>query len=257
MLAVIRARSLRIHGANAPSPHSTCQRAEQALSWIKSHALELGLVNNATQQLLNGTDVHLHFPAGAVPKDGPSAGVTIACALVSMLRGVVCRSDTAMTGEITLRGHVLPVGGIKEKVVAAHRAGLRRVILPEKNRKDLSELPDYVHKDMEFAFAADVRDVLRHALEGGDEDAAGEPDAGEPRGAPRARAGSADEGSDGSPGYDDPSTPPSGDSPPDHPSRPPPSLPPPVQRIPSTPPADVPQPPLAQVVTRTTTESHL
>lgn len=121
-------------------------------------------MDDGGKELLNGTDVHIHFPAGAVPKDGPSAGVTIVSALVSLLRGELCRSDTAMTGEVTLRGNVLPVGGIKEKVIAAHRAGLKRVILPEKNRKDLVELPERVREDMEFLFVSDVKDAVDHAL---------------------------------------------------------------------------------------------
>jgi ATP-dependent Lon protease len=121
-------------------------------------------VHGAAEDVLNRTDVHLHFPAGAIPKDGPSAGVTIASALVSLLTGRICRSDTAMTGEITLRGLVLPVGGIREKVVAAHRAGLRRVILPERNRKDLAELPASVLANMSFAFVTNVSDVLEQAL---------------------------------------------------------------------------------------------
>merc|ERR1711998_170982 len=101
--------------------------ASAALSWIKAHSTELGLAENATDRLADDKDIHLHFPAGAVPKDGPSAGVTITTALVSLLRNERVLKKTAMTGEVTLRGLVLPVGGIKEKVLAAHRHGLRRI----------------------------------------------------------------------------------------------------------------------------------
>ena len=102
---------------------------------------------------LEKTDIHIHFPAGAIPKDGPSAGVTILTALDSLLTGIRVRGDVAMTGEVTLRGLVLPVGGIKEKVLAAHRAGIKRVILPERNRKDLTDVPEQAKKEIEFIFA--------------------------------------------------------------------------------------------------------
>ena len=108
--------------------------------------------------------MHIHVPAGAVPKDGPSAGVTMATALASLYTGLPVRSDTAMTGEITLTGLVLPVGGIKEKVLAARRAGIRRVILPKANEKDLRELPDYVRQEMEFILAERIEDVLTAAI---------------------------------------------------------------------------------------------
>ena len=101
----------------------------------------------------------------AIPKDGPSAGVTILTALVSLLTGIRVRGDTAMTGEITLRGLVLPVGGIKEKVLAAHRAGIKRIILPERNRKDLIDVPEQARKEIEFIFATQMDDVLKAALE--------------------------------------------------------------------------------------------
>jgi ATP-dependent Lon protease len=108
--------------------------------------------------------VHIHVPAGAVPKDGPSAGITIATALASLYSGKAVRSDTAMTGEITLSGLVLPVGGIKEKVLAAHRAGLRRIILPLENQKDLEELPESVRADLELVFVKDLEEVLTAAI---------------------------------------------------------------------------------------------
>lgn len=116
------------------------ESATLALNWLKSHALLLDI--NA--ETVEKSDVHIHFPAGAVPKDGPSAGVTIVTVLSSLFTGKVVRPRTAMTGEITLRGYVLPVGGIKEKVIAAHQAGIHRVILPEKNEKNLVKVPKSV-----------------------------------------------------------------------------------------------------------------
>jgi len=106
----------------------------------------------------------VHVPAGAIPKDGPSAGVTMVSALASAYRKEPLRSDTAMTGEVTLTGLVLPVGGIKEKVLAARRTGIKRVILPKENEKDLRDLPDPVRKEMEFIFAEKAADVLKAAL---------------------------------------------------------------------------------------------
>ena len=153
------------------------ESAKAALSWIKAHATELGLTTSRTAELLNGTDLHLHFPAGAMPKDGPSAGVTITTALVSLLTGRPVRPDLAMTGEVTLRGTVLPVGGVKEKVIAAHRAGLRMVVLPEKNEKDLRELPVKVRDAMEFRFVTDVQQVLDIALKPKESAAEPPPDA--------------------------------------------------------------------------------
>ena len=110
--------------------------------------------------------LHIHVPAGAIPKDGPSAGVTMTTALASLYSGQPARSDTAMTGEITLTGLVLPIGGVKEKVLAARRAGIKRVILPRGNQKDLRDLPDEVRKEMEFIFADRVEDVLRAVVPG-------------------------------------------------------------------------------------------
>jgi ATP-dependent Lon protease len=137
------------------------ESARAALSYVKSHAKEL----DADIEQLDSTDLHIHVPAGAVPKDGPSAGVTIFTALASLLSGRSVRADTAMTGEVTLRGRVLPVGGIKAKVLAAHRAGIRRVILPEKNARDLDDVPGEARNEMEFVMASDMRDVLAAALE--------------------------------------------------------------------------------------------
>jgi ATP-dependent Lon protease len=119
---------------------------------------------NSDPQLFRSSGVHIHVPAGAVPKDGPSAGVAMVTALASLYTDVPARSDTAMTGEITLSGLVLPIGGVKEKCLAARRAGIRRVILPRDNDKDLHDLPEHVGKEMEFIFAERIEDVLAAAL---------------------------------------------------------------------------------------------
>jgi ATP-dependent Lon protease len=136
------------------------ESAEAALSYVWSHAELLGISPKAFRR--NG--VHIHVPAGAVPKDGPSAGVTMVTALTSLFTNLPTRKDTAMTGEITLTGLVLPVGGIKEKLLAAHRAGIRRVILPRENQKDLREIPEHVRKEIEFFFASQLLEVLRAAI---------------------------------------------------------------------------------------------
>ena len=127
-----------------------------ALSFIRTRAESYGLEPDFQRKL----DVHLHFPAGAVPKDGPSAGITIFTALLSLFTDVKVRHDVAMTGEITLRGNILPVGGIKEKVLAAHRAGIRRVILPERNRRDAIEIKDEIKKEMEFFFVSHISESI-------------------------------------------------------------------------------------------------
>ncbi len=137
------------------------ESARAALSYVRSRAKQL----NLDPQFFEKSDIHLHVPAGSQPKDGPSAGVTMATALVSMASGIPVRADVGMTGEITLRGQVLPVGGIKEKVLAAHRSGLKTVILPARNEADLEDLPPEVRKDINFVFAETVDDVLRAALE--------------------------------------------------------------------------------------------
>jgi ATP-dependent Lon protease len=136
------------------------ESARAAQSYIWSHAEELGI----DRDLFRRYGVHIHVPAGAIPKDGPSAGVTMATALASIYSKLPARVDTAMTGEITLTGLVLPVGGIKEKVLAARRVGIKRVILPEENQKDLTELPEPVQKEMEFIFAEKIEDVLTAAI---------------------------------------------------------------------------------------------
>jgi len=137
------------------------ESAQAALSLLRSRAELLGLDDSVFKQL----DLHVHLPAGAIPKDGPSAGVTLFTALVSLLTGRCVRHDVAMTGEISLRGLVLPVGGIKEKVLAAKRAGINTVLLPALNRKDLDELPDGVREAMHFELLESVDDVLEHGLE--------------------------------------------------------------------------------------------
>jgi ATP-dependent Lon protease len=136
------------------------ESAKAAQSYIWSHANELGV----DRSLFKESGVHIHVPAGAIPKDGPSAGVTMATALVSLYAKTPARSDTAMTGEITLTGLVLPIGGVKEKVLAARRAGLRRVILPKENEKDLRELPDNIRAEMEFIFVERVEQALIAAI---------------------------------------------------------------------------------------------
>jgi ATP-dependent Lon protease len=137
------------------------ESAQAALSYVRSKAQEMGIASD----FFESTDIHLHVPAGAIPKDGPSAGVTIATALVSLLTGRTVRPDVAMTGEITLRGQVLPVGGIKEKVLAAHRAGLKTVILPKRNEKDLEDVPSDVRQSLNFALVERIDEVFEIALD--------------------------------------------------------------------------------------------
>jgi ATP-dependent Lon protease len=137
------------------------ESATAALSYVRANAERFGISRN----FLDDSDIHIHVPAGAMPKDGPSAGVTMLSALVSLLTGVRVRHDVAMTGEITLRGRVLPIGGLKEKALAAHRAGIRRVIVPERNRADLDELPEEIRKSLEFVFASHMDQVIEAALE--------------------------------------------------------------------------------------------
>jgi len=138
------------------------ESATAALSYVRSNATALGLPTN----VFEGQNVHIHVPAGAIPKDGPSAGVTMVTVLVSLASGRKVRSDVAMTGEITLRGKVLPIGGIKEKVLAAYRSGIRTIIMPRKNEMDLMEdLPKELREQMTFVFATEIRQVLDAALE--------------------------------------------------------------------------------------------
>jgi len=136
------------------------ESARAAVSHIRAHAAELGVVAD----FLDAHDLHVHVPAGAIPKDGPSAGVTMATAILSAIRKQPVREDVAMTGEITLSGLVLPVGGIREKSLAARRQGIRTFVLPQQNEADLSELPDELRKDMQFVPASTLDDVLKVAL---------------------------------------------------------------------------------------------
>ncbi|MFZ9887062.1 MAG: S16 family serine protease, partial [Myxococcota bacterium] len=143
------------------------ESAQAALSWMRAKARDLGISQDLDSHFLEKADIHIHFPAGAIPKDGPSAGITITSALISLFTGKNCRADTAMTGEVTLRGLVLPVGGIKEKVLAAHRGGIKRVCMPARNQKDLIDIPQNVRDEMEFIFAKNMDQVLDAVLEGG------------------------------------------------------------------------------------------
>jgi ATP-dependent Lon protease len=139
------------------------ESAQAALSIVKNRATSLGI----DERLFEKSDIHIHVPAGAIPKDGPSAGVAMFTALVSLLTERAVRSDTAMTGEISLRGLVLPVGGIKEKLAAAARAGLKRVLLPARNRKDLEDVAEETRKQLELVWLERVEDAMEAALEPG------------------------------------------------------------------------------------------
>jgi len=137
------------------------ESAQAALSYVRSKAQDLGI----PEDIFEKSDIHVHVPEGAVPKDGPSAGVAIASALVSLLTGRKVRSDVGMTGEVTLRGQILPVGGIKMKVLAAHRAGVDQVILPRQNEKDLDDVPEEIREDLTFSLVEHVDEVFEIALE--------------------------------------------------------------------------------------------
>ncbi len=136
------------------------ESGQAGLSFARAHARELGI----DSRIFSQNDFHIHIPEGAIPKDGPSAGVTIATSLISVCTGRKVRWDVAMTGEITLRGNVLPVGGVKEKVLAAQRAGVKRIILPLPNKKDLIDIPAKIKKDMEFIFVEEIKDVFNQAM---------------------------------------------------------------------------------------------
>jgi ATP-dependent Lon protease len=138
------------------------ESARAARSYLWSHAEAMGL--DISRFKRNG--VHIHIPSGAIPKDGPSAGITMATALASIYVGKPVRTDTAMTGEISLSGLVLPIGGLKEKVLAAHRAGLKRIILPKANEKDLKDIPEEVRQDLEFILVQTIHEVLQAAFDG-------------------------------------------------------------------------------------------
>ena len=136
------------------------ESARAALSWIRSNAADLGI----PREVFEKNTLHIHVPAGAIPKDGPSAGVTMATAMVSALAGIPVRKDVAMTGEITLRGRVLPIGGLKSKILAAHLSGAGMVILPRKNEKDLRDIPEDVRKQLKLVMADNMDQVLEAAL---------------------------------------------------------------------------------------------
>ncbi len=136
------------------------ESAQAALSYVRSRAKRLGI----NDDVFSRTDLHIHVPAGAIPKDGPSAGITMATSIASALTGKPVSKSIAMTGEVTLRGRVLPIGGLKEKTLAAKRMGIRRVVVPSRNKKDLEDIPKYIKKDMEFIFADTMDDVLKVAL---------------------------------------------------------------------------------------------
>jgi ATP-dependent Lon protease len=137
------------------------ESAHAALSYVRTNAEKYGI----SRDFLEKSDIHIHIPAGGMPKDGPSAGITMFTALVSLLTGIRVRHDVAMTGEISLRGRVLPIGGLKEKTLAAHRAGIKRVLVPERNKADLEEVPKEVRDELEFVFVRQLDEVLAAALE--------------------------------------------------------------------------------------------
>src|SRR5204863_10199484 len=137
------------------------ESARIALTYVRSHAAKFGIDDHATA----GREFHVHVPAGAIPKDGPSAGVTMVTALVSLLTGKPVKSTVGMTGEVTLQGRVLPIGGLKQKVLAAHAAGLTTIILPERNEPDLDEVPLEVRQHMQFHAVSLIDEVLARALE--------------------------------------------------------------------------------------------
>ena len=136
------------------------ESAKIALTYVKMHSTELGI----DEKEFENNDVHIHVPEGATPKDGPSAGVTLTTAIASAFTGRKVRGDIAMTGEVTLRGKVLPIGGLKETSLAAYRLGVRNVIIPDKNEKDLEEIPSNIRKEMKFVPVSDLREVLSTAL---------------------------------------------------------------------------------------------
>jgi ATP-dependent Lon protease len=139
------------------------ESAQAAHSWVRAHAADLGL----DAAWLGANDVHVHVPAGAIPKDGPSAGITMATALMSLVTDRPVRDNVAMTGELTLTGQVLPIGGLKEKALAAQRAGINRVLAPRRNEGDLEDIPEHLRKDIDFVWVGEVEEVFDAALSRG------------------------------------------------------------------------------------------
>jgi ATP-dependent Lon protease len=139
------------------------ESARAALTYAKSNAKRFGV----SQEVLDNHEIHIHVPAGSTPKEGPSAGTALATSLISALTGIPVRKDVAMTGEVTLRGRVLPIGGLKEKILGAKRAGIKHIIYPEKNNSDLNDVPIHLRKSLTYHPVDDLDKVLDHALVGG------------------------------------------------------------------------------------------
>jgi ATP-dependent Lon protease len=140
------------------------ESAEAALSWVRGHQSELA--PDLPDDWFAKHDIHIHVPSGAVPKDGPSAGVAMATALASLVSDHPVANDVAMTGEITLTGQVLPIGGVKEKSLAAQRAGIKRVIVPERNEGEVEEIPEHERENLEYQYVSELGEVLDHAMNG-------------------------------------------------------------------------------------------
>jgi ATP-dependent Lon protease len=138
------------------------ESVEVALSWVKSHAYDLALTNDPSEDIMKNRSIHVHCPSGAIPKDGPSAGLAHTVALISLFSGKVVPPTIAMTGEVALRGKVMPVGGIKEKLIGALRAGVKKVLLPQQNRKDVKDLPVEVKEGLEIVHVGHIWEALPH-----------------------------------------------------------------------------------------------
>lgn len=142
------------------------ESAQLAVSWVKANAFALKLTHTPKENVFKDLDLHIHMPSGAIPKDGPSAGITMVICLVSLLSDIPVPHTTAMTGEVTLRGQVRPVGGIKEKVMSAHRAGVKKVLLPAANRRDIiNDVPINIRNDMTFVYCKSMWDVIESVFD--------------------------------------------------------------------------------------------